>query len=51
MKRLMFHLVIDENRVVVTPKMTLKETFMTFKVAPLVYIGVYVGSKAIFFPV
>ena len=45
MKRKMFQLVIDEKRVVVTPKMTLIETFYEgtkynghVKVASLVYI-------------
>jgi len=58
MKRKLFQLVIDENRMVVTPKMTLIETFyegtmynVHIEVASLVYIYVYVGSKTIFPPV
>jgi len=55
----MFQLAIDENQMVVTPKMTLIETFFCegtmyngrFEVASLVYIYVYVGSKTIFCPV
>ena len=46
---------IDENRMIVTPKMTLIETFcggtmytVHIEVASLVYKYVYVGSKTIF---
>jgi len=56
--RKMFQLVIDENRMVVTQKMTLIETFcggtmynVHIEVASLVYIYVYVGSTTIFSPV
>jgi len=54
----MFQNAIDENRMVVTTKMTLIDAFYNgiryndhVKVASLVYIYVYVGSKTIFFPV
>jgi len=56
----MFQLVIDENRMVVTQKMTLIETFcggtmynVHIEVESLVYIilYVYVGSRTIFSPV
>jgi len=51
----MFQLVIDENRMVVTPKMTLIDGGTMYnvhiEVESLVYIYVYVGSWTIFFPV
>jgi len=54
----MFQNAIDKNRMVVTPKVILIEAFYEgimynghVKVASLVYIYVYVGSKTIFFPV
>jgi len=60
-KRKMFQLAIDENRMVVTPKMTLIETFLQghyvqwsfWSCIPCLYICtvLYVGLKAIFSPV